>query len=93
MAGAPIGNRNSANGKIWTNTLRRALLAEDGKRMRRVADALVSKAEEGDVPAIKEIGDRIDGKVPQAIGIGQDPDLEPMITVVERRIVRGNAAD
>lgn len=56
--------------------MRQALLLElqqedtltDGqkvRRMRRVAAALVNKALDGDVPAIKEIADRVDGKVAQ----------------------------
>ncbi len=43
----------------------------DFKRLRRIAVALLEKAESGDVQAIKEIGDRLDGKVAQAI-IGDD---------------------
>ena len=42
--------------------------AEKGLKTRQlqvVAEALVVKAMEGDVPAIKEIFDRVDGKVPQ----------------------------
>ncbi len=35
------------------------------KRLQSVAEALVQRAMEGDVPAIKEIFDRVDGKVPQ----------------------------
>jgi hypothetical protein len=41
--------------------------ADGGDKLRKVADALVDKALTGDVPAIKEIADRLDGKVPQAI--------------------------
>jgi hypothetical protein len=35
------------------------------------AEALYAKAMTGDVPALKEIADRLDGKVPQAI-VGDD---------------------
>jgi len=93
MAGAPIGNQNAKEGRIWRDTLRRALLAEDGAKLRRIADALVDKAAEGDVSAIKEIGDRIDGKVAQTLGIGQDSELAPLVTRIERVILRGNATD
>ena len=60
--------------KTFANMLRVAISeAHDvgGTRLRAVADALVTKAMAGDVPAIKEIADRLDGKVPQAL-IGDD---------------------
>lgn len=41
------------------------------KRLRLVASALVDKAIEGDTAAIREINDRMDGKVPQAV-TGED---------------------
>lgn len=45
------------------------------KKLRVVARALVQKGMEGDVAAIKEINDRMDGKVPQGIAgaDGQSP--------------------
>jgi len=64
MAGRPPSE------KTFANMLRVALKeahAEGGDKLRKVADALVEKAMTGDVPAIKEIADRLDGKVPQAI--------------------------
>jgi ribosomal protein L17 len=70
MAGAPAGNQNARNGRIWRDTLRRALLAEDAKNLRAIADALVTKATEGDVAAIREIGDRLDGKAVQSVEMG-----------------------
>lgn len=45
--------------------------AEGGTKLREVADALVTKAIQGDVQAIREVADRLDGKVPQAIS-GED---------------------
>lgn len=70
MAGAPKGNTNSRReNRLWANTIRRAVVQSDGERLRRLAEALITKAEEGDVPALKEIGDRLDGKVPQAVSV------------------------
>lgn len=38
-----------------------------------LAEKLLTKVDEGDVSAIKELGDRIEGKVPQAIvGPGEE---------------------
>ena len=49
--------------------LLRAIEQTDGKEIKlyRIAQALVKQAIAGDVTAIKEVADRIDGKVPQPI--------------------------
>ena len=67
MAGAPIGNKNATKNRPWAEAINRALLAEDGKGLRKLAERLIDKASEGDVTALKEIGDRMDGKALQAI--------------------------
>lgn len=83
MAGRP------PNEKTFANMLRVAIKEahEDGKdRLRAVADALVVKAMTGDVPAIRELADRLDGKAMQQVeltGDGENP-----VLVIERRIVR-----
>ena len=61
--GAPVGNTNSSrNNRMWADTIRRVIAQSDGEALRKVAEALVLKAQEGDISAIKELGDRIDGK-------------------------------
>ena len=75
MAGAPEGNTNSnKNNRLWADTIRRVLIQSDGERIRALAEALINKASEGDVSALKEIGDRIDGKSAQALTLGGDQD-------------------
>jgi hypothetical protein len=50
-----------------------------------VALALVKKAKDGDVQAIKELADRLDGKVTQPIGGDDDlPPVKMIITGVPR---------
>jgi hypothetical protein len=39
----------------------------DGATLRRIADKLLAMAEDGDIQAMKEIGDRLDGKPKQQI--------------------------
>lgn len=65
--------RGQQRDKPFRDALRMEIADADGdfKRLRRIAVALLDKAEGGDVQAIKEIGDRLDGKVAQAI-IGDD---------------------
>jgi len=45
-----------------------ALADVDQRGLRKIARELILKAESGDVIATREIADRLDGKVPQAIG-------------------------
>jgi len=84
MAGRPPSE------KTFANMLRVAIKEahEDGKdRLRAVADALVTKAISGDVPAIRELADRLDGKSMQQVQVSGDED-SPLHHVIERRIVR-----
>jgi hypothetical protein len=62
-AGAPLGHTNSSkNNRIWGNIIRKLAVQEDYKRLNTIAESLFVKAAEGDLGAIKEIGDRLDGK-------------------------------
>ena len=61
--GAPVGNTNSSkNNRIWANTIRKLAIQEDYKRIHVIAEKLFEKAAEGDLGAMKEVGDRLDGK-------------------------------
>ena len=72
------GNKGGRKDKPFRDALMLAINEADGDRtkLRSVAEALVNKAIEGDVPALKEVADRIDGKVPQ--GVGGDDELDPI---------------
>ncbi len=87
--GAPEGNQNSSKqNRWWGDTLRRVLLQEDGKKLRALAEKLVARAEEGDIAALKEIGDRLDGKPAQAIIGGEEDDPPIKVSgVIELRAV------
>lgn len=69
--GAPIGNVNALKNKPWGDALRRCLARREqqgGKALNAIAEVLTEKALEGDLAAIKELGDRLDGKPAQTIG-------------------------
>jgi len=76
-------------GKPWRDALRVAVLLpiddeRKGKtKLEACALALVRAGIVGDVPALKEIGDRLDGKVPQALVGGGEDDPPIRITRVE----------
>ena len=62
MAGAPFGNQNARKGKSWLEALRAEITSDDGTRLRKAASQLLNKAAQGDLAAIKELADRLDGK-------------------------------
>jgi hypothetical protein len=79
--------------KEWRDAVRMAvheLRLADGddkvkktRALRLLARRLVSRGLEGDVAALKEIGDRLDGKPAQAVDVA----MAVQITTIERRIV------
>jgi hypothetical protein len=62
--GRPIGSVNKE--KPFNDALRVALRS-DPLLLRRIAHKLTEKAEEGDLSAIRELADRLDGKPAQVI--------------------------
>ena len=62
--GRPIGSVNRE--KPFNDALRIALRG-DPLRLRRIADKLATLAEDGDLAAIRELADRLDGKPAQVI--------------------------
>lgn len=70
-------------GRPFRDALRRALARakekDDYRQLNALADKLLDKAAEGDMAAIKELADRIDGKVPQAlVGDSEHPPVIPV---------------
>ena len=68
--------------RILGETLKRKLIQNEAKRANRVIEALLDKAEAGDVPAIIQVFDRSDGKVMQESKISGDLDQPLIIQVV-----------
>lgn len=89
---APKGNQFARKAKIWEQAIKRAIArranGEIEHGLDELADKLVTLVAQGDLPALKELGDRLDGKPAQAIIGGSDDD--PPISVVNRieRIVK-----
>lgn len=57
--------------KRWREALERAIIRReqsDPQALEKLADSLLRKVADGDVTAIKELADRLDGKVTQPIG-------------------------
>lgn len=90
MAGRPKGEKSFA--AMLRIAINEAGAKPGTTRLRDIADALVTKATEGDIQAIREVADRIDGKVPQAV-IGDEESPINVVHRIERAIVRANALD
>jgi hypothetical protein len=75
---AASGNQYAAKAKQWSMALERALeLRGRGDRvaaLNELAGVLLNKAAEGDMSALKELGDRLDGKPAQALTLGNGDD-------------------
>lgn len=85
MAGRPPKEKSFAN--MLNIAIKEA--TESGEtKLRAVADALVDKAIAGDVQAIKEVADRLDGKVPQALVGDSEEDPINLVTEIRRVIVK-----
>lgn len=76
---SPINPKGAKSDKIWREAIQRAVRRRVGdeppkspnemQRLDALADALVAKGLESDVPALREIGDRLDGKPNQSVEI------------------------
>ncbi len=82
--------RGPKGDKLWRDAIMVAVkrLTTGGKKTKKLAmlaDKLVERALEGDITAIKEIGDRLDGKPAQAVELGgkDGEDLSFTITFVK----------
>ncbi len=88
--GRPKGSKNKQ--KPWAEALRRALYERPQKKGPRNLDLIAAAAVQagltGKVEAWKEIGDRIDGKVPQALVGDSESDAIRVIARIERTIVK-----
>ena len=78
---APKNPGNRWSDKAWREAIRVSVNEEDAdgiKKIRRLADKLVNAALDGDVTAIKEVGDRLDGRPAQALE-HSGPDGEALV--------------
>lgn len=88
--GAPVGNQNAAKAKLWSAAIHRALEKRGGgdkvKALDDLAEKLLQNCDSADLAALKELGDRIDGKPAQSI-VGDEENPLQLIQRIERVIV------
>lgn len=78
MAGAPTGNTNASKGRKWQKAVERALARDANSNVTngldKAADIFVKAVMAGDQWALKELGDRIDGRPAQSLTVAGDED-------------------
>lgn len=88
--GAPVGNRNAANARLWKAAIERALERRGGgdkvRALDDLAEKLLKNCDEGELGALRELGDRLDGKPAQTIQGDPENPLH-LIGRIERCIV------
>lgn len=68
--GGVAGRSGKRLDSLWADALRRAIKRreeKDPQALERLADVLLRKADDGDMAALKELGDRLDGKAAQQV--------------------------
>jgi hypothetical protein len=82
---AAIGNQYAAKSKQWALAIEQALQtrskAAGRAALNDLAEVLLTKAAEGDMAALKELGDRLDGKAAQSVEVTGDAANPLSITI------------
>jgi hypothetical protein len=92
MAGNPNSGRKQE--KPFRDALRLELAAaeQNQRGLRLIAKRLIEAAEEGKMDAIKELADRVDGKVPQSISGDEENPLN-FVHTITRQIISAKPTD
>lgn len=90
--------KGSSNDRLWRDAIRKAALERDPESklqyLTLAARKTVLAAANGDQQAAKEMGDRLDGKAPQAlVGGGENDPAVRVITEIRRSIVDPRHSD
>ncbi len=87
QSGNPTGG---ARVKIWRDAINRAIKRReeaDPLALEKLADKILAAVADGDVSAMKELGDRVDGKVAQPVGGTDELPPQEHTHRIERLIV------
>ena len=85
MAAAKGNTYASKENRIWANAIRHAVTQRKGDKLRALAEKLIDRAGEGDISALKELGDRLDGKPAQVTQHEVNPDANILRIVHESK--------
>jgi len=83
------GNKHAAKSKVIEGALRRAVAQDDGERLRRMVEAILDKAAEGELSHAAWIADRLDGKARQQIEMEVDANVTFNEVIAKAEELRG----
>jgi len=95
--GGQLGNTNASNAKVWTAAIQRALdkrsegLLEGKKAIDDLAENLLELCDNKELGALKEFGDRMEGKPAQSLDLGGT--ITTKIQKVENEIIYAKKKD
>ena len=81
---APLGNQNARKAKLWRDSIIRELdrRTAEGESQESAIDAMARKlidlCIEGDLEAIKELGNRLDGRPAQSVTVSGEEGAPPI---------------
>ena len=84
---------NHKKPRIITQKLIARLQDAEGAALDRMVAAIIARAQEGDVPAFREIMDRVEGKAPQPVVGGDEDDAPIKLETIIRKIVEPRTDD
>lgn len=85
--GGQPGNQNATKGRVWRDAINRALKLREKSRfdgkvaLDILAEQLLTQCDLGDISALKELGDRLEGKAAQSLELSGDKE-NPLCVII-----------
>lgn len=89
QSGNPAGTKREPK---FAAAVDRAILQDNGERLRQAAEKLLELAAQGEAWAVKELADRLDGKPAQAVSISGDDTAPPVAVKATVEFVNASPA-
>jgi hypothetical protein len=86
-SGGQPGNKNSAKPRRFIAALEKAIASDEGKRLRKCAEAVLDAAAAGEPWAVTELANRLDGKPAQQLIHTGDENSPIAFSEVLRKVI------
>ena len=90
---APLGNQNAAKCKLVHDELRKLVIQDDGKRLRKGLEKVLTAFEAGEPWAAQFVRDTLDGKPAQSVTVSGDEDTPMLVQAIRMIVVRPDHSD